>query len=134
MANLTIIPGAPSSTAGQVLFVKRLADMTSTADQTFTKLHGGILYRITDIVAIRKTGAATVVCAGGIYDAASKGGNAIVGVAQSWVTLAANVNVTPTIAAVVGTALLSGTPILSLTTGSSAACSADFFIFGYIVD
>lgn len=134
MANLTITPGAPSSTAGQILFVKRGADMTIATDQAFTKLHSGTLYRITDIVAIRKSGAGSVTCAGGIYDAAAKGGSAIVGVAQSWVTLAANVNVTPTIAAVVGTALLSATPILSLTTGSSSACSADIFIFGYCVD
>lgn len=89
---------------------------------------------ITHIVAVRATGAGSVACAGGIYDAASKGGNAIVGVAQSWVTLAANVSVVPTIAAVVSTALLTATPILSLTTGSTAACTATIFIFGYCVD
>lgn len=73
-------------------------------------------------------------CAGGIYDAMSKGGNAIVGVAQSWIALASGVNVVPTLAAVVGTSLLSATPYLSLTTGSTAACTADIFIFGYCLD
>lgn len=124
----------PATQMGQVLFVLRSANMQLTTDQAFTRLFTGTNYRITDIVSVRKTGAASVACAGGIYDAASKGGSAIVGVAQSWVTLAANVNVTPTIAAVVGTALLSATPYLSLTTGSTAACTADVFIFGYCVD
>ncbi len=134
MSNLNITPPAPTATTGQVLFVKRSADMQSTADQIFTKLFAGTNYRITDIIAVRKTGGASVACAGGIYDAASKGGNAIVAVGQSWVALAASVNVVPTIAAVAATALLSGTPYLSLSTGSTAACTADLFIFGYSVD
>lgn len=108
--------------------------MQSTADQQFTKLFAGTTYRITDIIAVRKTGGASVACLGGIYDAASKGGNAIVAVGQSWVSLAASVNVAPTIAAVVATALLTGTPYMSLSTGSTAACTADVFIFGYCVD
>jgi hypothetical protein len=128
------VASIPPSQTGQVLFVKRAADMTSTADQAFAKQFAGTNYRITDIIAVRKSGGATVVCAGGIYDAAAKGGNALVATAQSWVALAANVNVVPTLAAVISTALLSGTPIISLTTGSSAACTADVFIFGYVVD
>lgn len=134
MAIITISPGAPTSTAGQILFVKRSADMQLNTDQIFTKLFAGTNYRITDIIAVRKTGAASVACLGGIYDAASKGGNAIVAVGQSWVTLAAAINVAPTIAAVVATALLTGTPYLSLSTGSTAACTADVFIFGYAID
>jgi hypothetical protein len=118
----------------QILFVLRGADMQSTSDQQFSKIFSGTNYRITDIIAVRKTGGASVACAGGIYDAASKGGSAVVGVAQSWVTLAANVNVVPTLAAVNATALLSATPYLSLTTGSTAACTADVFITGYCID
>ena len=97
-------------------------------------MHAGIKYRITDIIAVNKTGGASVTCAGGIYDTASKGGNALVGVAQSLVTLAASVNVVPVIAAIVATALLNTTPYLSLTTGSTATYTADVFIFGYLVD
>lgn len=126
--------GVPNTQQGQVLFVLRSANMQSTSDQQFTRLAAGVNYRITDIIAVRKTGAATVACAGGVYDAASKGGSAVVGVAQSWVTLAANVNVVATLAAVNATALLSATPYLSLTTGSTAACTADLFIFGYVID
>lgn len=126
--------GIPGIQLAQLLFVKRSADMQSTSDQQFSKIFAGTNYRITDIIAVRKTGGASVVCAGGIYDAASKGGNALVATAQSWVALAANVNVVPTLAAVISTALLSATPYISLTTGSTAACTADLFIFGYCID
>ena len=118
----------------QVLFVLRSADMQSTSDQTFTRLASMTNYKILDIIAVRKTGAASVTCAGGIYDAAAKGGNAIVAVGQSWVTLAAGVNVTATLAALNATTLLANTPILTLTTGSTAACTADIFIVGYPID
>jgi hypothetical protein len=127
-------PSVPVKQVGQVLFVLRSANMQLTTDQAFTRQFVGTNYRITDIMAVRKTGGASVACLGGIYDAASKGGNAIVAVGQSWVTLAANVNVAPTLAAIVSTALLSATPFLSLSTGSTAACTADVFIFGYCVD
>lgn len=128
------VSGTPANQQGQVLFVKRSANMQSTADQQFTKLHAGTNYIVTNIVAVRKTGGASVICAGGIYDAAAAGGNALVATAQSWVALAANVNVVPTLAAVVSTALLSATPYLKLATGSTAACTADIFIMGYVID
>jgi hypothetical protein len=118
----------------EILFVLRSANMQLTSDQTFTRLFGGSKYKVIDIIAVNKTGGATVACAGGIYDGAAKSGNQIVAVAQSWVTLAANVNVTAALAAVVQTALLTATPILSLTTGSTAACTADLFVFGYSLD
>lgn len=134
MSNVNVTPVVPPNQQGQQLFVLRGANFQSTADQAFTRLFAGTNYRITDIIAVRKTGGATVTCAGGIYDAASKGGNALVAAAQSWVTLAANVNVVATLAAVVSTALTSATPFLSLTTGSTAAVTADVFIFGYCID
>lgn len=131
---LKSLSGLQPQSANQILFVLRGADFQSTADQQFTKLFAGTNYRITDICAVRKTGGASVLCAGGIYSAAAKAGNALVATAQSWVTLAANVNVVPTLAAVVGTALCTTTPYLSLTTGSTAAVTADVFIAGYIID
>jgi len=127
-------PVAPAS-MGQVLFVGRGLNFQLATDQQLTKIFAGTNYKITDIIAVRKTGGASVACAGGVYDAASKGGNAIVGVAQSWVTLAANVNVTATLAALVQTTLTSSATVyLSLTTGSTAAVTADVFIFGYVID
>jgi hypothetical protein len=116
--------------AQQLLFVLRGANMQSTSDQTFTKVYGGTNYFVTSIVARQRSGGASVACAGGVYDAATKGGNAIVVAAQSWVTLASGVIVSAALAALTGTTLLTNTPILSLTTGSTAACTADLYIYG----
>lgn len=115
----------------QLLFKLSGANMQSTSDQVFTPIaYSGSNYAVTNIIARQRTGGASVTCAGGIYDTASKGGNALVSAAQSWVTLASGIMVTATLAALTGTTLLSNTPILSLTTGSTAACTADFYIFG----
>lgn len=123
--------------SGQItlLFVKRSSDMQLNTDQAFTKSFTGTRYRITSIEAHCKTGGATVACAGGVYTAAAKGGTALVAAGQSWLPLsAANKLVTATLAAVVGTDSQTATPILSLTTGSTAAVTADVFAWGYILD
>lgn len=124
----------PVQYTAQILFVLRGADFQLTTDQVFQKLGSFTKYHINDIVASWKTGAATVACDGGIYDAASKGGNALVAAGQSWLTLASGVIVQATRAAVTNTAILTGTPILSLTTGSTGAVTADVFVFGFILD
>lgn len=124
----------PRDTTSQLLFVIRSADMQLTTDQALAKVFTGTKYRVQDVIAVRKTGGASVACAGGIYDAAAKGGNALVATAQSWVALASSVNVVPTIAAVAATTVLNPALYLSLTTGSTAACTADIFVFGYVVD
>jgi hypothetical protein len=136
MTTIVVSPPISVSAANtlQVLFVLRSANVQLTTDQVFTKLFTGTKYRITEIIAAQKTGGATVACAGGVYDTASKAGNAIIAAGQSWVTLAASVNVVGTLAAVNNTALLTATPFLSLSTGSTAACTADFFIVGYVID
>jgi len=115
----------------QLLFKLAGANLQSTSDQPFAlAAYSGSNYVVTNIIARQRTGGASVTCAGGIYDAAAKGGNAIVAATQSWVTLASGVMVTATLATLTGTTLLANTPILSLTTGSTAACTADFYIFG----
>lgn len=125
----------PTSSMGQILFVGRNLNFQLTSDQALTKAFGGTKYRVTDICAAWKTGGASVACAGGVYDAAAKGGNALVAVAQSWVTLASGIIVTATLAAISLTTLESASPLyLSLTTGSTAACTADVFVFGYALD
>ncbi len=121
-------------TTQRALFIGRALNFQSTADQALTKQFTGTAYRITDIVAVRRTGGASVTCVGGIYDAASKGGNAVVAAAQSWVTLASGVMVAATLAALVATTPLTGNLILSLTTGSTAAVTADVFVYGYVID
>lgn len=118
----------------QKLFQLIGADMQSTSDQAFTKLFAGTNYVITKVVAVRKTGGTTVACAGGIYTAASKGGSALVAAAQSWINLTTtNKIVDATLAALIATDLQSATPILSLTTGSTAAATADIYIWGVII-
>lgn len=117
------------------LFVLRSADMQSTADQTFVKQGQFTNYVISAVVSARKTGGTTVVCAGGIYTAASKGGTPLIAATQSWVLLSgAGKIVIATNAAVLGTDAQTATPILGLTTGSTAAATADLFIYGYVVD
>jgi len=119
----------------QLLFIKRGANLQSTADQALTKQFSGTNYVITKVLAVTKSGGATVACAGGLYTAASKGGSALVAATQSWLgASAAGKAVDATLAAVVGTDVQSATPIFSLTTGSTAAATADLFVFGLIVD
>lgn len=117
------------------LFTLRGANMQLTTDQAFTKRGAFTLYMPTFIVAICKTGGVTVACAGGIYPAASKAGTALVASGQSWTNLtAANKIVSATLTAGMVTDAQSATPILALTTGSTAAVTADLLIMGIILD
>ena len=107
-------------------------DMAVTTDQALTALSGVSRYLVTRVVAVNRSGGTTVACAGGIYSGASKTGTAIVAAAQSWLNLSAsNKVVIATLAAVAGTdAQTSTTQYLSLTTGSTAACRADVYVYG----
>lgn len=119
----------------QLLFVKRAANMQSTSDQQFTKIFIGTLYKPTAVIGKRASGGASVACAGGVYTAASKGGDALVAAAQSWINLTADKKiVNASLAALVDTDIHNETPYLSLTTGSTGACTADIFIYGIILD
>ena len=119
-----------ASGTSQLLFKLAAANLQLTSDQAFTKVYAGSAYLVLAIVARQRSGAASVACAGGIYDAAAKGGNAIVAAGQNWVTLASGVIVLATLGAPASTVLLTATPFLSLTTGSTAAATADIYIFG----
>ncbi len=120
--------------AVQLLFVLRSANMAITTDQAFTKVFTGTSYVATSVVAKRKTGGASVACAGGIYDTASKAGVVLAANTTNWVSLSSTVPV------ILGTSDLNkvlpttANAFLSLTTGSTAACTADVFIYGIIVD
>lgn len=119
----------------QLLFVLRGADMQSIADQAFAKVGTFTDYEIAKATAKRKTGGASVACTGGVYTGAAKTGSALVAATQSWLGLSGAGKIQQAaLAAVVGTDAQSATPILSLTTGSTAACTADIFIFGVILD
>ena len=116
------------------LFVLRSANMTLTTDQPFIACGVFTKWIPTSIVAILKTGAFGTACAGGIYNAASKGGTAIVAAGQSWANLTAtNKIVVATLAAGTTDAFII-LPILSLTTGNTGALTADLFVYGSILD
>jgi hypothetical protein len=130
----TAPPAAPANLMQQ-LFVLRGADMTLTTDQAFLKLFDGTNYVITNVNAVRKTGAFGTACAGGIYTGASKAGDALVAAAQSWAGLTgASKGVAATVATVAATNVQSATPNLSLTTGNTGALTADIFIYGFCID
>lgn len=111
------------------------ANLQSTADQAFTKRGTFTTYVITKVLARLATGGVTVACAGGIYTAGSKGGTPLVAAVQVWTNLTASGKIVDaTLPAVIGTDEQTATPILSLTTGSTAAATANIFIFGYALD
>lgn len=119
----------------QLLFVIRGANMELATDQPLAKVFAGTKFLVQSVTASQVSGGATVACAGGIYDAATKGGNAVVGVAQSWINLsAANKIVCATLEAITTTDIIAPTLYLSLTTGSSTACTADIFVYGCPLD
>lgn len=108
------------------------ADFTLTTDQPFVWLTAvPTLYAIRRVIARRASGAFSIACLGGVYDTAAKGGNALVAAAQSWANLTgAGKIVDATLAAVIGTSIItSSTIFLSLSTGSSAALTADVYLF-----
>lgn len=127
--------GMSPNTHIQLLFILRNADMQSTADQVFLRQYAGNGFIITSVFANTKTGGATVACAGGIYSTTAKGGNVWVAAANSWLGLSAAGKISITaLAAVATTDLATTTPYLSLTTGSTTACTADIFIYGVVTD
>jgi hypothetical protein len=107
------------------------ANMQSGSDQPFTQIYNGSTYAISGIVARQKSGSCSIACLGGIYDAASKSGNVIVAPTQSWLTLNVGVIVNAVLSTLTGNQWLTNSPILSLTTPSTSACSADFYIYGF---
>ena len=119
----------------RLLFVVRAANFQSTSDQAFTKIGSFTNYSPSKILGRRASGGATVTCAGGIYTGANKTGNALVAAAQSWLGMSgADKTQDAGLAAVALTDSHTATPFLSLTTGSTAAVTADVFIFGLILD
>jgi hypothetical protein len=115
----------------QILYKLIGANMNVTTDQPFLPQGGTPFgdYLITRIICTNASLSLTT-AAGGIYTAASKGGNAIVASGQAYSTLTgATLGFDLTIAAV-GRGPQSGVPILSLTTGQGAAATADFYVVG----
>lgn len=114
----------------QVLFTLINADMNVLTDQAFTKAWDFENYLITDIV-VNDASVSLTAADGGIYQAASKAGNAIVASTQVYTTLdtVATKGMSLTLTAF-AKAILTATPILSLTGTQGGAATADFYIIG----
>ena len=124
-----------SPNSSQTLYVIRAADLTLTTDQAFTKVFAGTNYIVSNIFAVRKSGAFGVACLGGVYTGAAKSADVVVAAVQSWASLTgANTAATANLANLLQTKALNLPPILSLTTGNTGALTADIFIVGTVVD
>lgn len=125
---------------GLVLLYKLTnANMQSTSDQIFTKMAAFNAALPTQYLAFAKAGAAATACTGGIYPQPNKTGTPDIAAGASWLNLDSTSNPQKfvSIMAHTGTAtaktVVSGNLYLSLTTGSSSACTADIYVYGYIV-
>ena len=131
MPDLIAFP--PVTLPSQPLFILRNANMQSVADQQMVKQGTFTNWAPAFVFGIWVSGGATIACAGGLYTAASKAGTAFVLATQSWITLTGSLLLVP--APIIAlTSAFNTTPFLSLTTGSTAAVTANLFIYGYILD
>lgn len=126
----TVVP-AQEIGQEQALFKLISANMNITTDQPFLPVGG---YPFSDFLITRiicwNASLSLTTAAGGIYTAASKGGNAIVAAGQAYSTLTGSTLGFDLTIAAVGRGAQSVTPILSLTTGQGSAATADFIIMG----
>lgn len=122
--------GSTRLNVAQVLWTLSSADMNVTTDQDFTKVgtFGNFI-----IIGIRAYDASTslTTAVGGIYEAASKGGTAIVANSQAYSALtAATLGLDLTVAAHGKDVLNSSALYLSLTTPQGGAATAGFYVIG----
>lgn len=132
---MTTISTQSAAVQTQSLFILRNADMTVTTDQAFARLGSFSSFIVTNVIAVRRTGAFGVACLGGIYTGASKSGSALLAAAQSWSLMTgAGSAQTAALANLLQSVAATATPFLSLTTGNTGALTADLFISGIVVD
>lgn len=120
----------------QLLFKISAADMAVTTDQAMTKIFSGTKWTATRIFALRAAGAYNTACLGGVYTAASKGGSAIVAATQTYAGLTGAAKMADlTLAALLGTDVQSAAVIyVALTTANGAALTADYYVYGVVLD
>lgn len=111
----------------QLLWVLRGADLQNLAPQQFTQVYAGNAYAISNIFGRLRTGAPSVLTAGGITD----GSHALVSSTQLWTSIGGALLITLTLASLIGSTLLTVTPALQMAVPSSSAATADVYIFGF---
>lgn len=107
----------------------KLINLAITTDQPITMCCNR--YVIRRIVVTDAT-ATPILAAGGLYDTASKGGNALVGTGQVYTSLTgATKFLDLTLTGLVGTDIVTATTIyFSLTTANAGACTVTVMIYG----
>ena len=106
------------------------ANMNVTTDQAFTMLIPGNIPFVPRRIVATNASISLTTAAGGIYDAASKGGNAIVAATQAYSTLTSS---TVALYLTMGTNRreAAGTALyFALTTAQGAAATADIYVYG----
>jgi len=109
------------------------ANMNSTADQAFAKLHNHTAWCLLNYYAVNPSISLTT-AVGGIYTGASKSGITMVAASQAWSGLnATGAGLVLTPATPLGRGRITADPILSLTTPQGAAATCDIYVMGFAV-
>ena len=128
---------SPSTTNMTLLYRGNVNMQTAGSDQALAKVGGWNEAIIRDGALIPRSGACSVACAGGIYDATSKGGNVIKAAATSWVALSytasPKVPVNMVSTGFTTTYVNAANLYLYLDVGSTAAATGSIEIYGYIM-
>lgn len=113
-----------------LLWTLTTANMNITTDQTFVKNYSFTNFLITRVRAANASTSLTL-CAGGIYTATAKGGNALVAASQTYASLTGSTLGLDLTLAAVGSGVQSvGNLYLNLTTAQGGAATADLYIMG----
>lgn len=131
--SVTVVPNAPTTPPSYGLIgVKLSANLNSTADQAIVTRAAS--YIIRRIIVANASGSLSL-AAGGVYDAASKAGNALVAATQLYAALTgATKSLDLTLAApALGALQSAATLYLSLTTAQGTAMTADVYIYGELL-
>lgn len=112
------------------LFTLKSANMNSTSDQFFAALGNVTSYIVVNIYCTNASTSLTT-AVGGIWTAASQGGNNLVASSQVYSQLTGATKLLAlTLATGATQNLQSAQPILHLTTPQGATATADFYCFG----
>lgn len=126
MSGFSFVPNRPMFVLYQLIG----ADMNTTADQAFVKLHNYAAYTIQNIRATNASISLTT-AAGGLYTGAAKSGITLIAASQNYTagtTSAKGFNLTNTNDTI---GRLTADPILSLTTPQGAAATLDLYVYGF---
>jgi len=106
------------------------ANMNTTADQAFAKMHNYSAYTLQFIRVVNASISLTT-AAGGVYTGAAKSGIILVAASQTFTALTTSVKgQAMTLTTNDATGRLTADPILSLTTAQGAAATCDIYVMG----